>query len=803
MRRLLPALLLCLALPAADARASGADPHAAAIALARSGQHEAALVELRRLRARDPDNLALRHDTIVVLSWAQRDDEALALAGATPLDRAPPYVLEAIARSARNARQFELAQTFYRTSLRRDPARLESRIGFALAQSDLGQYDSARSLLEPLMARPGARPELFDAYGEVAAAEGDWPAALAAHQRALKLDPERTESLRGVARSARALGAPQFATALAARRPGLLPEEELAALAVDVTAFSVRFGRTEERIGVGSARYAWLDRALARSESAAARIAQDAGAAARASPTERRLLADRVFALSLRNRPREAVALHAAMSDARLEMPAYAIRAAAGARLEIREPQAALALYERVLADSPDDFDAGLGRFYALVESERLAEAARHADALAARTPRWLSHGRPNPESVSARTAAVLARLYGDRLEEAERGARALRDEAPFNAQVREANASIAQARGRPRLADEEFRRALAVEPDSAALRAARVEPLLAVNAFGEAQSALRDAIERRPEDPRIRRAGESWERHNRRQLELWSGYGRSGSASPVGSDDWRLDARAYTRPLVEHWRLFAQASMSRARFEDGDVRWHREGLGAEYRMRDLRALAALTAGSGDRAGVQGQLDWTPGDRWGLGLQGSTVSANVPMQAWRAGIRASELGAQLRHTWHESRFVQATLTTLGFSDGNDRIAAELAWQERWLSTPSLRLESMLSYGASRNDATGRPYFNPSGDRTASLQLSADWLTWRRYERAFRQRLTGTLGHYAQQGFEGGPILGLLYEHVWEIDRALDLRYGIGRSLRPYDGVETGRTFGSVWLDWRF
>ena len=110
---------------------------------------------------------------------------------------------------------------------------------------------------------------------------------------------------------------------------------------------------------------------------------------------------------------------------------------------------------------------------------------------------------------------------------------------------------------------------------------------------------------------------------------------------------------------------------------------------------------------------------------------------------------------------------------------------------------------MASLAGSRNSAIGRPYFNPGRDTTASLQLTGDWLTWRRYERAFRQRLTGTVGNYSQQDYGSGLVLGLLYEHVWEIDRRLDLRYGIGHSRRPYDGVDTGRTYGSLWLDWRF
>jgi len=98
---------------------------------------------------------------------------------------------------------------------------------------------------------------------------------------------------------------------------------------------------------------------------------------------------------------------------------------------------------------------------------------------------------------------------------------------------------------------------------------------------------------------------------------------------------------------------------------------------------------------------------------------------------------------------------------------------------------------------------GAPYFNPGSDLTASVELAGEWLNWRRYERQFRQRAALTLGQYAQEGFGSGSIVGVSYEHVWELDRRLYLRYGVGRSLRPYDGERTGRTVARVTLEGRF
>jgi biofilm PGA synthesis protein PgaA len=803
MRLAVLALSLCAALAPLGAGAQPADRHADAVRLARDGRHDAALAALQALASERPDDRRIRFDTIVVLGWAQRDAQALALAADTDLADAPAYVLESIGRSARNEKRFELAEATYRRSLNRNPDRAESRIGLALTLADLGRPVQAAALLEPLLAKAPPRLEALEARAAIAESQRDWMTALSHHQRTLQQAPNSRDAVRGVVRSAAALGAPHIARSIAVRHPGLLPEAELAALSADASALGVRYGRTEERIETGAARFRWLDRTLADSESAAARLAADGGADARGDALSRRLLSDRIVALSLRHRSQAAVDLYHAMRAADLAVPIHATKAAADALLATRKPEEAAVAYGTVLKATPDDFDAALGMFYALVESERLDDAAAWADALAERTPKWLPPRRPNPDAVTARTATAQARLYGDRLGEAETRIRALRDELPYNTGVREAWASTALARGWPRLADEEFRRALAIDPASAGLRAERVGALLAVNAFGQARGQLGEAATLRPEDARVRTAQDVLAVHDMRQLELSSGYGRSSGAAPTGDDDWRLDARLYSQPLAEHWRIFAQTSRSRAEFVDGPIDWHREGVGAEYRVRDLRALAAVTTGSGDRTGVFASAEWEPDDRWRLGLAGSTVSSNIPMQVWKAGIRASEVAAVARYAWHESRNVYGGLATLGFSDGNDRLVANVGWFERWVSTPDFRIESSLGVGTSTNSTSDRPYFNPGQDATATLEVAGEWLGWRRYERSFRQRLAGTVGGYWQQDFGSGRVLGVLYEHLWEIDRRLTVRYGIGRTLRPYDGETSGRTYGSLSLDWRF
>src|SRR5690606_14444269 len=248
----------------------------------------------------------------------------------------------------------------------------------------------------------------------------------------------------------------------------------------------------------------------------------------------------------------------------------------------------------------------------------------------------------------------------------------ALRDELPYNAQVREAHAAVLLARGWPRLADEEFRRAGAVDPASAGLRAQRVAPLLDVHEWDWARAELRAAQAMRPDDHRVRRAADLWAVHELRELDLSAEWGTSSSGTPTGSDDWRVEARLYTHPLASNWRLFGQATRARADFDTSVARWHREGVGAEYRARDLLLSAALTDGSSGKAGVEAAAAWQPDDHWSLTLQSASVSSNVPLQAWNAGVRAGEIGLGARYAVNESRSFGAGLSRMDLSDGNDR-----------------------------------------------------------------------------------------------------------------------------------
>jgi biofilm PGA synthesis protein PgaA len=113
-------------------------------------------------------------------------------------------------------------------------------------------------------------------------------------------------------------------------------------------------------------------------------------------------------------------------------------------------------------------------------------------------------------------------------------------------------------------------------------------------------------------------------------------------------------------------------------------------------------------------------------------------------------------------------------------------------------------ETTLGANASHNTLDkGVAYFNPEDDQSLWLTAAVENLAWRSYERSFRQRLALTGGRYWQRHYGSGSIETIEYSHRWELERDLSVRYGIGRSLRPYDGEREARSFGQLSVLWRF
>jgi biofilm PGA synthesis protein PgaA len=330
-----------------------------------------------------------------------------------------------------------------------------------------GKLEDAAVQAERLRQQYPRCVDVLELAADIAGERKDNFAALSAYQAILALEPSHRGALLGKIRALGRLGAPQLALDLSDRNPDLLPAREREAMGADRVAHAIRSGAIATDTGIGPARFAAIDRALADSEDAGRRALEPV---TELTPAQRQLALDRIVALGVRFRMGDAVALFEALALRPAELPAYARAAAASAYLYLERPERAVDLYRSALTVDPANLGWRIGLFYALAESERHDAALVEAERALASTPLWTDAWsqatiRENPAYARAAAARAMAPLLANRPGEAEGRLHALSNRAPYNLEIRTDYASTMRARGWPRAAERELRWILAADP--------------------------------------------------------------------------------------------------------------------------------------------------------------------------------------------------------------------------------------------------------------------------------------------------------------------------------------------------
>jgi biofilm PGA synthesis protein PgaA len=561
-------------------------------------------------------------------------------------------------------------------------------------------------------------------------------------------------------------------------------------------------------VRTGQPRFVDSDRALAASAELRAALA---GAGQTQTPAEYRALFDEIVALRDRMRMKEVIARYEALLARRVQPPPYVVGAAADAYLHEREPARASVLYRAALAALPaGQTEPGwqIGLFYAYLESEDFAHAQALIDRLAAQARADLK--RPAALAEPDRTRAFevritqgLSRLFADDPRAAEQLLDEVLGEAPGNISAATTRATVHAARGQPRAAEAMFRRLLVDGPEDLGARIGHAETLLTLRQYEQAAQAIASLSEEDPENHGVQRVADAWHAHNRWALILDGELAR-GESVVTGNREYSSEAYLYAPPFAYRYRAYLHAFNAEAEFDRVTATRRRLGFGLERRAPDWELAGELSQDlNGGGPGIGLRAVYEPADAWRLGLGYSSDSDEVPLKAEANDIRASALSLGASYSPHETRRLSAAASHMPFDDGNERTAINMGWFERLLTGPRYKLDLDGSLYASRNTRTDVPYFSPRQDVSFDLTFENHWLTWRRYEHSFTQRLALTAGDYWQEGFGSGPILGLRYEHEWEHARWQTLRYGVGILNRPYDGQQETRSYLYLTLHWRF
>lgn len=775
---LFSASCIFLALPAA------ADTREQAVERARQGDYASAITTLREITAKDSSNVGAFHDLLIILGWAEHDQEILSLADRIDTDIASAVVLETVAKAARNLGNFEQSIEWYRLTVSKSPQRLDGHFGLAMALADSGQTERALESLGAAPASVDGEVQLMLTEAYVRRSAGDLVPAMAIYDRVLFRSPVHRDALRGKIEVMQRLLLPKQALELASLNPGILSEEELAALHSDWAAVQIRWAlqsaappaETRQRV-----------------EQALEEIQRTAKRFDSSESVQRSSRFDRIVALASSNQARQATDEFELLDDSIDAIPDYVLRSAAGAYMQQRKPEKARQLLQSALQRAPRDFELNREMFYVHVDLEEHREAIQLAEAMRLDQPIW--HESPgstdtavNPVRLQAELLAGLSLAFAEQLPQAQRRFEELLSRAPHNTDLRLELASVYGQRGWTDQAQFEYGQIIAVEPGLIAAHVGHANTLLDQRRFELADDSIKQLLRESPARQDVMRLARRWQQQTSNRFYVESGFGNS-SGVQFGSEQYGIDAAFFFKPLAYRWRPFLRLSEHSAEFPEGDGTRRRLGAGFEYLGVDwLGSFEAHTDREGNNdAGASASIEWLPDDYWSVAATVETSSAEVPLRGYRVGVDGERMGMRLQYRFSESRELSIGAGYLRLNDGNTRHDWLALARQRLFTGPAYQLDLEAEIFASRNSKQDVAYYSPRSDSSAILAVANRWRTYRRYGFAFRQQLNAGYGYYQQRTFGSQPIYFAHYIADLDVNDKLSFRFGARRSRNVYDG----------------
>jgi len=773
--------------------------HAEAIALARNGGIDEALQIIGGLRKAHPEDRNLLYDETVLLGWAGRFAEAVANAAAIDPGTAPDYVVEAVAKAFRSARDYDIAADWYGILADRNPENIDARIGLAMSHGDAGRFTEARESLATVPASEANIVRLLLAESYLREREGRLLEALAHYQRILDIEPDNADALRGKALVLRTALLPREALALASQKPGILSDDEIVQLEADVASLQIRYG-TQTSYPT-SRRFEGTDRALSKID--ALLESDDLGPVVR-----KRLVFDRIVALTDRFRMSEAIQEFEALSFSVAEVPVYALASIAQAYLFEHQPETARHYLELARERQPGNIEIEFQLFFAYADLQEHELALELADSLLSNLP--AINQAPGSDvtkgSASYLRAAILvglAHAYGDQLVESQRHFEKLLADLPHNTDVRQELANVYRWRGWLDRSLSEYSQVLAVEPDLVSARIGKSDLLLENRDYAGVDQELQLLSAEYAFEPAVQQLAERWRKHNQQELGISSNFGES-SGDTFGQDQFVIDAVWYSKPMAYRYRAFLLTHDAYAEFSEGSGRRKRAGAGVEYRHKRWLASTALSLDrDGGSAGLRANVTYRLNDFFEFGGRLETDSDSMSLRGHRVGISSDLVALDATYARHESTIVRAALGYQDYSDGNAARSIHLGAEQRLINVYSYKLTLLGDVFSENRRLDEVAYFSPLSAVSWGAGLRNDWTMYRRYDFALAHTLTGRAGRYDQSGFDAATNWSGEYRFHIDVNARWNAYLGLMRSSNVYDGTREYATFVMVGLGGRF
>ncbi|KQE82102.1 poly-beta-1,6 N-acetyl-D-glucosamine export porin PgaA [Acinetobacter pittii] len=525
---------------------------------------------------------------------------------------------------------------------------------------------------------------------------------------------------------------------------------------------------------------------------------------------------DYLYALDFRGRSRTVLDEFTKLNVPLEKLPAYVRHAIADSYLAERQPQQAELAFKTLLTEKNySDMTVYTGLYYSYIEQEKYKQAEQLLNDVDRLIPTYTysqakgvdKSSHPDRDDYIALQGMHLA--YANHLDKSEKHFQKQVDLAPANQGLINNLARVERWRDKPLQAKQTIDRLNGLTPVAKDTRINQMQNAQALGNIPEWRKSTESLLQYYPEDSGVVKSRKELDDRDRATISHSTTWGQSKAeksdsvSGQNGLKDREIETRINSPWIKDNYRLFAWHQDRYGEYRFGDVHDQRYGVGAEW-QENRKALSAILSQStdGGQAGVR--LDWSQwlNDHWQYQLQYDS-QANIPLQAIDAGEDGQAYRAALTWQKDESRQIGASYGLTDISDGNKQQEFSTFWRERLFDAPHHITYGTVRgfYGSNSQDETA--YFSPSNHYSAELNLSHDWVTWREYERSFKQHFEAGVGLYKQADYSARPTYSLQYQHQWQLSRTWQLNYGVGWQYHPYDGHDEQHTYGIFGFEGRF
>jgi len=778
---LFPALTLQAALPGTTGYR-----HEQAVLLARKGQIKQAVLQLEKLHAKNPADVSITNDLIVIAVWAGRYREAKTLFERKKPGVYPEYVRDAMVNAYRGLRKLKTALLLLEQLLRKHPNNIPWQLRKALLFIDIGRTTQAEKIILHIADKATNLRDFHLAAAYLHESQKDWLTALGDYENGLELLPEDNLLRYKEIMTLNQLHAPVAALNHVGNGPQLLKKGERARLLAGRAAQLLRWS-TDAQKDFRETRLFSM-KALALQLEALTLLAD----LPQKQKQQRQIYLDMLISLRNLRQMNNLQTLYATLAD-QGPMPDYTRQALADSLLATHEPDRAHIIYKKLVDKNPKNYPASRGLFYSYVEEEDFSHAYALIDSMAKHEPRYLifwdsKTKYPNEQYMDLQVTAAQARFYGDQLETAYQSLDTFVNRAPANNWLHEVRGQIANARDWPRHGLDDFQVATLLAPKSLDACAGKGASLIQMHHFKEARPILRRLQDTHPLEHTTQNLAKQW--RFARKPTYWGDITFSHSSGPdLNGDGILASTEIISAPIDDSWYVSAAYRYAWNEIIEGEETFQRAFAGLEYRQGDWDLLGHLTYNDStlDEPGGGLKAVWQPDDHWRLMLAGERFSVSTPLRALHHDIRADSLSTALTYRTSEQRDISTSLHLSDFTDDNTRVEAGARLRQRLIDVPHLDIDGRIDLYGSTNSKTTVPYYSPEHDFSLQGAIHVDHVYHRHYEHLLAQQLDVGYGFYDQKGFVSRWIGHIRYEHRYRFTPWMEMLAGFEFGQNVYDG----------------